>query len=155
MIEYKTYSDLLELPYREGTADCYGLVRKMYDRVFGISMPNFARPDGFEFSDIDLYASMMNASEFKIKSSNPNFLNPGDLLLFMYKAPVTNHVGIYLGNNLFLHHVRDRKPREDNLDQRWLRKMTYVLEHPDVEPIKTTVSFEDFIPQHLKDLNNV
>lgn len=151
MIEFSTYSDLLNLPYRAGTADCYGLVRTMYKRVFGIELPNYARPDDFEFSDLELYARIMSNPDFKYKNTNPNFLNVGDVLAFRSEAPVTNHVGFYLGNNLFLHHVRDRTPREDNLDQRWIRKMTHVLHHKDVQPVKEKINFKDFIPAHLRE----
>lgn len=151
MIEFKLYSDLLDLPYQAGTADCYGLVRTMYERVFGIVLPNYARPDDFEFSDIELYARIMQNPDFIQKTTNPNFLNVGDVLAFRSEAPITNHVGMYLGNNLFLHHVRDTFPREDNLDQRWLRKLTHVLHHKDVTNVTNTVDFKDFIPGYLKD----
>lgn len=152
MLSYSLYKDLLSLKYQSGSYDCYGLVRVVYNRAYGIVLPNFARPNDFEHSDIGLFAKVTNNPDFLQKTLNPNFLVIGDVLAFRLGADVTNHLGIYLGNNLFLHHMRDRCPVEDTLDERWIKRLTHVMTHQDVKPLKEKLDIKDFIPAHLRSL---
>lgn len=154
MLPYENYKDLLDRKYQAGTDDCYGLVREVYKRTFGIDLPNYARPEDFEFSTLELVSRIVSNPDFIKKNLNPNALVVGDVLGFRVAAPRTDHFGIYIGNNLFLHHMRGRKPVEDNLDQRWVRRITHVLSHVDVTPVKEQLSAMDFLPPHLKELYN-
>jgi len=99
----------LGAPYRLGGAnvrgiDCSGFVRKMYE-MFDVSLPRTAREQ--------------SAVGIKIER---NKLEAGDLVFFRTKRPV-GHVGIYIGNNEFVHaSYKSKSVRIDNLDMPYFQK---------------------------------
>lgn len=105
----KVATGFLGAPYRLGGStvrgiDCSAFVRKMY-QFFDISLPRTAQ----EQSNVGL-------------SVNKNELLEGDLVFFRTRKPV-GHVGIYVGNNEFVHaSSRDRAVRIDNLDSPYFQK---------------------------------
>ncbi len=95
---------LLDIPYRFGGnnllgIDCSAYVKKVYGLV-GIDLPRSAR------------------AQFKEgKPVHGNELTTGDLVFFRTYASFPSHVGIYLGNNLFIHaSSRSKKVTIDSLN---------------------------------------
>jgi cell wall-associated NlpC family hydrolase len=87
--------------------DCSGFVGYVFDRVEGITLPH----------------SAMAISQIG-KRINLTDLNPGDLVFFHLKRHhVISHVGIYLGNNQFVHDASNRTGgvRISNLTGYWAR----------------------------------
>lgn len=82
-------TDLLGRPYRfggnAGSFDCSGFVREVFSRS-GFDLPRSAR-DQFRIGD-------------KVGSDE---LSPGDLVFFRTYRRDASHVGIYLGENQFIH----------------------------------------------------
>lgn len=70
----------------ESGFDCSGFVRYVYEQAAGLSLPNTARA-----------ISQAGAQIAK------NELKPGDLVFFNTLRRAFSHVGIYLGNNRFIH----------------------------------------------------
>jgi len=99
----------LGAPYRMGGAtvkgiDCSGFVRKMYE-MFDVSLPRTAREQ--------------SAVGVRIERDK---LEEGDLVFFRTKRPI-GHVGIYIGNNEFVHaSYKSRSVRIDNLDMPYFQK---------------------------------
>ena len=95
---------MLDIPYRFGGnslfgIDCSGYVKKVYSLI-GINLPRSAREQFTEG-----------------KSVETEELNIGDLVFFKTYASFPSHVGIYLGNNLFIHaSSRSKKVTIDSLD---------------------------------------
>lgn len=95
---------LLNLPYRFGGnspfgIDCSAFVQKVY-KFIGIDLPRSAREQYVEGIPVDR-----------------DELSVGDLVFFKTYASFPSHVGIYLGNNLFIHaSSRSRKVTIDSLD---------------------------------------
>lgn len=95
---------MLHLPYRFGGnsfsgLDCSFFVKKVYSMV-GIELPRSAR----EQFTIGIPVSK-------------NELQPGDLVFFRTYAKFPSHVGIYLGENLFIHaSTRSKKVTIDSLE---------------------------------------
>jgi cell wall-associated NlpC family hydrolase len=95
---------MLHLPYRFGGTGLFGIDCSAFvQRVFGaagITLPRSAREQfevGTEIEREDLSA--------------------GDLVFFRTYASFPSHVGIYLGNNFFIHaSSRSRKVTIDSLD---------------------------------------
>jgi len=95
---------MLHLPYRFGGnsfsgLDCSFFVKKVYSMV-GIDLPRSARE---QF-----------AMGVPVKKEE---LQPGDLVFFRTYAKFPSHVGIYLGDNLFIHaSTRSKKVTIDSLE---------------------------------------
>jgi cell wall-associated NlpC family hydrolase len=95
---------MLDIPYRFGGnsllgIDCSAYVKKVYSLI-GIDLPRSAREQFHEGIPVD-----------------ENNLSIGDLVFFRTYASYPSHVGIYLGNNLFIHaSSKSKKVTIDSLD---------------------------------------
>jgi cell wall-associated NlpC family hydrolase len=95
---------LLDIPYRFGGntllgIDCSAYVQKVYSLI-GINIPRSARQQFTEGNPVD-----------------KEELSIGDLVFFRTYASFPSHVGIYLGNNLFIHaSSRSKKVTIDSLE---------------------------------------
>lgn len=95
---------LLNIPYRFGGnsvfgIDCSAYVKRVYSLI-GVDLPRSAREQFHEGKSVD-------GEELSI----------GDLVFFKTYASFPSHVGIYLGNNLFIHaSSRSKKVTIDSLD---------------------------------------
>jgi peptidoglycan endopeptidase LytE len=99
----KVAMGFLGAPYRLGGSsvrgiDCSGFVKKIYE-MFNIDLPRTA----YEQSHIGMRVERSELTE-------------GDLLFFNTRRPI-GHVGIYIGNNQFVHASSQKKGvRVDSLD---------------------------------------
>ncbi len=95
---------LLDIPYKFGGnsilgIDCSAYVKKVYG-FLGIELPRTAREQFVKGEEI-----------------HRDELSVGDLVFFRTYASFPSHVGIYLGNNLFIHaSSKGKKVKIDNLD---------------------------------------
>ncbi len=95
---------MLDIPYRFGGnsligIDCSAYVKKVYSMI-GVVLPRSAREQFNEGTPIDV-----------------DNLSSGDLVFFRTYASYPSHVGIYLGNNLFIHaSSKKKKVTIDRLD---------------------------------------
>lgn len=87
-----TAMGFLGVPYRRGGNsaetgfDCSGFVKAMYEQAAGLVLPRVARDQA--------------AATEKIDRSQ---LQPGDLVFFNTLKHAFSHVGIYIGDNKFIH----------------------------------------------------
>lgn len=91
-----TSMGFLGMPYRlggngeqDGGVDCSGFVRAVYQRTLGKALPRRA-------------AEQAQATQ----SIEKEELQPGDLVFFNTMHRAFSHVGIYIGNNQFIHSPR-------------------------------------------------
>jgi len=95
---------MLDIPYRFGGnslwgIDCSAYVQKVYG-IIGINLPRSAREQFTEGDPVDIEE-----------------LSIGDLVFFRTYASFPSHVGIYLGNDLFIHaSSRSKKVTIDSLE---------------------------------------
>ncbi len=85
--------------------DCSGFVRFMYDRVFSMRLPRTSR-------EMATIGKKVERSELK----------PGDLIFFQTKGSRINHVGIFVGNDTFVHSSLSKGITEDKLQQKYYDK---------------------------------
>lgn len=101
---------LMNIPYKFGGnsilgIDCSAYVKKVYG-LLGMDLPRTAREQFNEGETID-----------------KEELSIGDLVFFRTYASFPSHVGIYLGNNLFIHaSSKGKKVKVDNLDAPYFLK---------------------------------
>ncbi len=115
---------MLGIPYKFGSStfigiDCSAFVQKAFNFV-GIPLPRTAR-EQFNFGE----------------SVDKEDLSIGDLVFFRTYAPFPSHVGIYLGNNLFIHASRmTRKVTIDSLDTPYYLKRFIGAKRIELEEIE-------------------
>jgi|GEM_PF-245142 len=85
--------------------DCSGFVRFMYDKAFNMQLPRSSRE--------------MSSLGNKVKKDE---LQPGDLVFFQTKGQHINHVGIFIGNDTFIHSSLSKGITEDKLKQSYFDK---------------------------------
>lgn len=136
---------LVDVPYKQGIDDCYGLARRYYNDVYGIRLRNYARPLAFDHSGLYLIEENFESEGF-VRTEVPfNSLEVGDGLLFFVASDHLNHVGTYLGGGYFLHHLYNQKSKIDYLDEAWRRRLGMVVRHPFVsEKNDQTIQSADF-----------
>ena len=94
-------------PYRYGGSspsgfDCSGLVQYVYSKL-GVSLPRKSRDMAGVGHQVPIHD-----------------LLPGDLLFFKINGRRVSHVGIYIGNNEFVHATKSGHPvRKDSLTKPW------------------------------------
>ncbi|MFH2011835.1 MAG: NlpC/P60 family protein [Pseudomonadota bacterium] len=101
---------LLNIPYRLGGnslngIDCSAFVKKVYSLI-DVDLPRSARKQFLEGINVD-----------------KDELSAGDLVFFKTRASVPSHVGIYLGDNMFIHaSSKDKKVRINSLETPYYMK---------------------------------
>lgn len=121
--------DVIGRTFMHGITDCYSLIRDTYrlgkDRlaeqgIFDwpfppIELPDFARPDNWwEDTDYDFYE--VEPPKLGFVEVKQHEVQAGDLFFIKineHKYGKFNHAGIYLGNNLILHHLPQRLSRRE------------------------------------------
>lgn len=137
---------LVGRPFVHGIYDCYSAIRDAYrSDEFGfvkerwdessIVLPDFPRDfnwwedrgaDGNARIPENLYMNNFAAAGFK--SIGRDEMEPGDVFLAQIGASVTNHGGIWLGENLIFHHLRRRLSRRE-AGSRWMEYTTSYLRY--------------------------
>jgi cell wall-associated NlpC family hydrolase len=104
--------DLIGIRYKWGGAtpasglDCSGLVQFVYERATGVTLPRSAK----EMSRLGDKVALAE-------------LQPGDLVFFNTRRFAFSHVGIYLGDSLFIHAPRrGREVEVTTIDARYWQK---------------------------------
>lgn len=157
IIPYSAYKEILKYPkYELGVFDCFSVLRDTLKSAFGVELPNYARPEHFDQEPLNLVKRITDQDMFKKRPTLAiSQLQAGDILVFNVFSDTANHIGVYLGNNLFLHQLVDSLPREDNLSLAWTRRLREVFYHVDVDQKALRVGILDLMPNHIKEANYV
>lgn len=148
--------ELLNKPYTDGQQDCYGLARQYYEGEYGLILRNYARPIGFDEANLPLLDENFQREGFMSLGVPAMIaLERGDGLLFnLFHSKHVNHVGVYIGNGYFIHHLYQKVSVCDRLDARWYNRVMRVVRHPDItlanDTRMTKVSILDLLPPHLR-----
>lgn len=101
--------ELLGTTYRYGGnspltgLDCSGLVRHVYQQAAGVVLPRSSREMARSGEQVDTSA-----------------LLPGDVLFFARPRKPVSHVGIYIGDGLFIHAAsKSKRVKLSEIDQRY------------------------------------
>ncbi|MBC8638263.1 C40 family peptidase [Caballeronia sp. EK] len=136
---------LLGRPFVHGVHDCYALVRDAYAEQ-GIALNDYARRYGW-WNDEDgsnLYRENFAAEGFvpvivhSPTSDDLKLLRPFDLILMNIRARRENHMAIYLGGGVILHHLIGTASRREAYQEFYQRRTTAVLRHRDLMPASET-----------------
>lgn len=104
-----------------GVQDCWTLVRDWYAER-GTALPDWQRPATPQaFEDAPMFAGLWREAGFE--QIDPGDIQEGDAVLMAIGNPGLNHVGVYLGEQLMLHHLRGRLSSRDVYGG-WLQRQT-------------------------------
>lgn len=156
-MKHDDYKNLLDVPYVSGDHDCYGLGRRFYAQCYDLELRDYARPDDFAFNGKNLIYDNLEKEGFKIVDVSLDRLQPGDgILMNINDAPLVNHLGYYVGNNLFIHHLFQLPSCEHNFSRFWRKKVSSIVRHPQVEeqnrtsPPDNVLHLLDLLPPHVR-----
>lgn len=117
--KFPKIAPLLGREFEHGITDCYSLFKDFY-YLAGADFPEFERKDEWWNNGGNLYLDNMNKYGFERLEQHQG-LQVGDVILMQVGADVPNHAGIYLGDQMVLHHSPKRLSKRDLYDGYWLK----------------------------------
>ena len=130
--------DLLGRPFVHGVYDCYSLVRDFY-RFCEIELIDYPRTlKWWDTKKINLIEDNCYKSGFKKISRE--VVQPGDLALMTIGCDRINHLGVYIDDNLVLHHLINRLSRREPFAP-WSRRTTMYMRYQDAKRHNTLRDF--------------
>ena len=116
-------------PFFHGVIDCYTLVRDFYKKEFQIELNDYHRRDEWWEKGENMYLDNFKKEGF-IETPLEE-IKYGDLFLMKLEAIVPNHAGIYLGDQIVLHHVQGRLSSRDVYGGYYQKVTEVCLTHED------------------------
>jgi proteasome lid subunit RPN8/RPN11 len=114
-----------------GVHDCYDLIRSHYQLERGVTLPDFERPDKWwEDGKSNLYLDNFEKAGFADMGQDAE-LEVGDVLLMQIRSKngVPNHAGVYLGDNVLLHHMYGQLSGRTVWGGMWAHSLRTVLRY--------------------------
>lgn len=116
--------DLIGRKYIHNVYDCFTLVRDFYFKEFIIDVGSHPRPPEWEeWNPHYINNTYKNLGFIDIKKEDIKY---GDVVLFAIASRTSNHVGIYLGDDKFIHHLYQRTSSIDTFSK-WNRQLIKVI----------------------------
>lgn len=113
-----------------GKVDCYTLIQDYYEQTLGIQLPDHARVDEWWMHGQNLYLDHFEAAGFvSVGNGVTADIKEHDGLLMRVASPVSNHGGVYIGDQAMLHHLYGRLSERTVWGGYWQRHCTHVLRH--------------------------
>lgn len=107
----------------DGRGDCAALVRDWYRLTRQIMLPEFPRADRCWIGKPDLYRDNLLAAGFTRIGGRSDDPRDGDVVLMQIRHNEPNHIAIFAGRGMILHHLENRLSRHEPL-VRWLGHVT-------------------------------
>lgn len=113
--------------YCYGVLDCYTLAADYYARELGIVLPRIYRPFGWWERGENVFEEHVKDAGF-VEVDGPPQKHDGLLMAFGTNG-ISNHCGVYLGDDVILHHFLDRLSSKDVYGQIYQQHTTKVVRH--------------------------
>lgn len=112
------FSSLIGIPYEE--LDCYQLVVEFFKRLYDLNFLHYNYVNGsISKEEVLLMVKESSFSEEFARVTSPVF---GDLIVLnLYGYPV--HIGVYLGENKFLHTLKNKNSCIEQIDYKWKKRI--------------------------------
>jgi proteasome lid subunit RPN8/RPN11 len=111
-----------------GVSDCWTLVRDWYQEEWGLKLRDWQRPhDPVQFNIAPMFEQCFEETGFVDIGEQP--IQVGDALLMSLDSPGLNHCGVYVGDQMVLHHIRGRLSSRDVFGGYYQKNTGRVLRH--------------------------
>jgi proteasome lid subunit RPN8/RPN11 len=121
---------LIGRPYVKGFFECTCVFKDYFYENLGINITkwneNYWLPEG----DREANSLLLEILDKKLKKVQKEKIKKHDVILFEVKKGKRFHVGMYCGNDNFMHQVSGTLSQEQVLDNRWQSKIKEVYRHP-------------------------
>ncbi|MGJ0580212.1 C40 family peptidase [Xenorhabdus bovienii] len=117
---------LLGRPFVHGIWDCYAIVRDWYRLERNIDIPDFERSDGWWERGENLYMKNYADAGFTECSGE---LQIGDVIIMQVQANEPNHAGVYIGDELMIHHMYGQLSHRVPYSGYWQDRTIITLRH--------------------------
>jgi len=101
--------------YSFGENDCYSLVRDYYREKLDINLATTIFEDDWWEKGFNYFDDLFEPFGFE----KVDTLQENDVIVFRMMAQVPNHCGVYLGEDLFLHHAVNRLSCRESINSVW------------------------------------
>ena len=122
--EDKKEKPLYGRPYEFGVNDCFEAMRDYLEAQNIIIPPRAAFEDDWYEKGLDYFTDEIIESYGYTRVEGN--MKKNDVIIFTIEAPVGNHCGVYLGDDLFFHHAEHRLSCRENLYPFWKKYITGV-----------------------------
>ena len=124
--------DYVGRPYHYGLIDCYTLSVDYFKREFGIALPPLRSTRDTKFWEHDDPVMERSFTEAGFERVEGSPARRGDLFLIQVGGKVANHVAIYIGDDMILHHCADRLSNRAIYGGFWHKHTTHHLRHKEL-----------------------
>lgn len=114
-IPNRAQSSLLGREYLFGTNDCYSLVRDYYKQKLSIDLPTIPFEDNWWEKGLNYFDDLYESFGF----TEVDTPKEHDFIIFNVYSDIPNHCGIYLGEDVFMHHAESRLSCRESLFSGW------------------------------------
>jgi len=129
--EIKTYlpdnfvAPLIGREFSHGVLDCYSLIRDYYKATLKIILPEHERRDNWWNMGENLYLDNYEKDGWILVDKSQR--KKHDMVYMRVSSKVSNHAGIFLGDNKILHHVMGRISTREVYGGYWEKVTTHIL----------------------------
>jgi len=113
-------NSLIGRDYKFGENDCYSLVRDYYKQELDINLPTILFEDNWYDKGLNYFDDLFESFGF-VEVEQPQ---KHDGIIFNIFCNVPNHCGIYLGEDIFMHHAINRLSCRESLYSGWKQHVT-------------------------------
>ena len=119
---------LIGRPWLWIVSDCWTLVRDWYKQEWGLELSDYERHGEWWHKGMNTFVENFANEDFVSvgQDAEPQY---GDALLMQIVSPVSNHVAIYIGNDLILQHLERRLSSRDLWSGYYRKNTTHILRH--------------------------
>lgn len=127
--------------FENNKQDCRNIILDCY-MLAGIELPDNSEYEFDWFKHTNLYEEGMKRCGF-VKLNEDESPQLGDVILIQVGADVANHAGVYLGNQMMIHHSEGRLSARVPYDGFWLKSTHSIWRHSQWQELHFTAILND------------
>lgn len=139
--QFRNIPPLLGRQFENNKQDCRNIVLDSY-MLAGIELPDNSKYPFEWFETANLYEDgLLRCGFYRVMQESD--VQIGDVILIQVGSKVANHAGVYLGNQMMLHHSQDRLSARVPYDGFWLNNTHSIWRHKQWYELNFTAILND------------